>query len=41
MVASLILAGLGFRSIFVQTRGLEDDESRGSNGVHDHSSGVF
>ena len=33
MVASLILAGLGIKPIFAQTRGRQDDESRGSNGI--------
>ena len=37
MVASLILAGLGSAPPFVKRRGREDDESRGSNGVHDHA----
>ena len=33
MVASLILAGLGFAAVYVKTWGREDDESRGSNGI--------
>jgi hypothetical protein len=37
MVASLILADSGSGLVFVQTRGREDDESRGSNGVHDRA----
>ncbi len=32
VVASLILAYLALERVFVQTRGREDDESRGSNG---------
>ena len=37
VVTSLILAGLGFGPIFGETWAREIDESRGSNGVHDHA----
>ena len=37
IVASLILAYLALELVFVQTRGREDDESRGFNGVHDRA----
>ena len=37
MVASLILAGLGFEPAFVKYGGREVDESRGFNGVHDRA----
>ena len=33
IVASLVLAGLGFESLCVQTQGREVAESRGSNGI--------
>ena len=32
IVASLILAGLGLKSVYIETRGTEVDESRGSYG---------
>ena len=41
MVSSLILAGLGFGPIFVQTRGTEVAESWGSRGASNHASWVL